>query len=174
MLVGVAIASIAFRQLLTTRWTPCLALGGLLSVSAGGAVLLILDPSNASSVVPVASVFLGFGAGAGVTPGLFMAGLSAPAAQIGATFALVELLRSEAAFLIGPAMLHFALTRGIADGFGLAVIIMLLVTLAGAVVLVGLYLLGGAPLRRPDLESWISGQATAYNSPALGARLRKA
>ncbi|WP_314176563.1 MFS transporter [Streptomyces winkii] len=174
MLPGVVVAAILFRQLLTTRWTPCLALGGLLSVGVGAAVLLGTDTSSASYVVPIASVFLGFGAGAGVTPGLFMAGLSAPAAQIGATFALVELLRSEAAFLVGPALLHLAVTKGIVDGFSLAVTITLVATVAGAVLLVGVYLVGGAALRPPDLQAWITRRSTGYKSPALAARLRKA
>jgi hypothetical protein len=50
----------------------------------------------------VAGVLLGFGAGAGVAPALFMAGLSAPSDRLGPTFALVELLRSEAAFRVAP------------------------------------------------------------------------
>ncbi|WP_326609305.1 hypothetical protein OG949_03115 [Streptomyces scopuliridis] len=57
--------------------------------------LLIASTANASAVVPVAALFLGFGAGAGVTPGLFLAGFSVPSAQIGPTFALVELLRPK-------------------------------------------------------------------------------
>jgi MFS family permease len=173
-IAGVAVAAYLLRRVLTTRWTPCLALSGVVSVVVGAGVLLATTASNASTVVPVAALFLGYGAGAGVTPGLFMAGLSAPSAQIGATFALVELLRSEAAFLVGPALLHLAMNRGIQDGFDLAVTITLVGTLVGTVILLGLYYSGGAGLRAPDLEAWITGRSTAYHSPGLAARFRKA
>ncbi|MEV6319433.1 MFS transporter [Streptomyces sp. NPDC051776] len=172
-LVGVVIAAILFRQLLDSPWVPCLALAGLVSIAVGAALLLCTGVSNASIVVPLASIFLGFGAGSGVTPGLFMAGLSAPAAQIPATFALVELLRSEAAFLIGPALVRLAIVRGIADGFGFSVAIMLMVMIMGAALLVGIYLMSGAALRRPDLEAWLAGTSTAFKSPPVAAKLRK-
>lgn len=171
-ILGVLIAALLFRQLMSTRWTPVLALCGTVSVAIGAAVLLAASPSSASSTVPVASFFLGFGAGAGVTPGLFLAGFSVPAAQIGPTFALVELLRSEAAFLIGPVLLHFALVEGLADGFQQAVGITLGITVFGAVSLVTLFVLGGARPEPPDLVSWHGGTSTGYHSPALLAAVR--
>ncbi|MGW2056786.1 MFS transporter [Streptomyces sp. NPDC001840] len=172
-IAGVFVAAVLFRRLMATRWTPYLALSGTLSVSIGAAVLLAVSTKNASAIVPVAALFLGFDAGAGVTPGLFLAGFSVPSAQIGPTFALVELLRSEAAFLIGPVLLHLALTTGLAEGFHLAVVITLTVTVVGVLLLIVLYLLGGARPQPPDLESWLSGRSTAYHSPALLAGLRK-
>lgn len=158
---------------MSTRWTPYLALCGTAGVAVGAAILLAASTSSASVTVPVAAFFLGFGAGAGVTPGLFLAGFSVPAAQIGPTFALVELLRSEAAFLIGPVLLHLALIQGLADGFHLAVGITLGITVVGALSLVALYLAGGARPEAPDLVSWHAGTSTAYHSPALLAAVRK-
>ncbi|MFF3753586.1 MFS transporter [Streptomyces sp. NPDC002018] len=172
-IVGVFIAAVLFRRLLATRWTQYLALSGTVSVAVGAAVLLTASTANASVIVPVAAFFLGYGAGAGVTPGLFLAGFSVPSAQIGPTFALVELLRSEAAFLVGPVLLHIALTTGLAQGFHLTVAITLAITVIGGLLLVVLYLLGGARPQPPDLESWLSGRSTAYHSPALAAALRK-
>ncbi|MFI7276547.1 MFS transporter [Streptomyces sp. NPDC049879] len=173
-LLGVLVAALIFRRLLPTRWTPVLALSGLLSIAAASVVLLTLSASNAAAVVPVAALLLGYGAGAGVTPGLFLAGLSVPAAAIGSIFALVELLRSEAAFLVGPVLLHFAQDRGVTDsGYRATVAIVLAITLLGALLLVGLYLLGGARPHRPDLDAWLGGQGGAYHSPPLAARLRK-
>ncbi|MFF5563036.1 MFS transporter [Streptomyces sp. NPDC012623] len=172
-IVGVFVAAILFRRLVSTRWTPCLALSGTISVAIGAGVLLTVSTANASTVVPIAALLLGFGAGAGVTPGLFLAGFSVPSAQIGPTFALVELLRSEAAFLVGPVLLHLALTIGPAHGFHLAVAITLALVVAGALLLVSLYALGGARPQPPDLESWLSGRSTAYHSPALLAAVRK-
>ncbi|MEV6420991.1 MFS transporter [Streptomyces sp. NPDC051662] len=172
-IVGVFVAAVLFRRLVSTRWTPHLALSGTISLAIGAGVLLTASTTNASAVVPVAALFLGFGAGAGVTPGLFLAGFSVPSAQIGPTFALVELLRSEAAFLVGPVLLHLALTIGLAEGFHFVVAITLALTVIGALLLVGLYALGGARPEPPDLESWLSGPSTAYHSPALLAAIRK-
>ncbi|MFC9603483.1 MFS transporter [Streptomyces niveus] len=171
-ILGVLIAALLFRRLMSTRWTPYLALCGTVSVAVGAAVLLAASTSSASVTVPIASFFLGFGAGAGVTPGLFLAGFSVPAAQIGPTFALVELLRSEAAFLIGPVLLHFALVQGLADGFHQAVGITLGITVIGILALVTLYALGGARPEAPDLVSWHAGTDTGYHSPALLAAVR--
>jgi MFS family permease len=174
-IVGVFFAAVLFYRVVSTRWTPILALSGLISVVVGGAVLLAVSASNASDIVPVAALFLGYGAGAGVAPGLFLAGFSVPATQIGPTFALVELLRSEAAFLIGPVLLHIAMTTGsdLSDGFRLAVAIILVLTVAGGLFLIGLWMLGGARLVRPDLDGWLAGTSTGYHSPPLAARLRK-
>ncbi|MFE3601192.1 MFS transporter [Streptomyces sp. NPDC059142] len=171
-IVGVFVAAVLFRKVMVTRWTPYLALSGTVSVAVAAGVLLTVSPANASVVVPFAALLLGFGAGAGVTPGLFLAGFSVPSAQIGPTFALVELLRSEAAFLVGPVLLHLALTTGLAQGFHLAVAITLVLLGAGALLLVCLYALGGARPEPPDLASWLSGSSTAYHSPALLAVVR--
>lgn len=176
MVLGVVIASVLFKQLVTTRWTPVLALSGIVSVAVGAGILLAVSASNASAVVPVAMLFLGFGAGAGVTPGLFLAGFSVSAAQLGPTFALVELLRSEAAFLIGPVLVHLAMTTGsdFADGYRTSVVVTLILTVAGGLVVIGIWLAGGSRPKRPDLAAWASGTSTAFHSPAIGARFRKA
>ncbi|WP_461037217.1 MFS transporter [Streptomyces mayteni] len=171
--VGIAVAALLVRRLLRTRWLPVMALSGLLSVAVGAVLLLTVSPGNASAVVPAAAVFLGFGAGAGVTPALFLAGLSVPAPAIGSIFALVELLRSEAAFLVGPVLLHLALDKGIEDGFKFATAITLAITLAGAALLVTLFALGTDRLHPPDLDTWVTGKQGAYRSPPLLARLRK-
>ncbi|MDI5963419.1 MFS transporter [Streptantibioticus silvisoli] len=173
-ILGVVIAAALFRRTVSTRFTPYLALSGLVSVSVGAAVLLSVTASNSTTVVPVAALFLGYGAGAGVAPGLFLAGFSVSAVQIGPTFALVELLRSEAAFLLGPILLHLTMTRDTIDhGFHLSVLITLVATVAVGIALVVLFVLGGARPVAPDLEAWMSGTSTGYHSPALAARLRK-
>lgn len=167
------IAALLFRRVMRTRWTPVMALSGLVSVAVGAAVMLAVTPSNASPVTAVAALFLGYGAGAGVTPGLFLAGFSVSALQLGPTFALVELVRSEAAFLVGPVLLHFAITRHtLVHGFHLSVLITLVITVVAAVFLVGLYLAGGGPLEAPNLKGWLAGTSTGYRSPALAARFR--
>jgi hypothetical protein len=48
--------------------------------------------------------------GASVTPALFLAGFSLRSAIIQRVFAILELLRAVAAFMIAPILLHFATT----------------------------------------------------------------
>lgn len=171
--LGVAVAAWLFKRVLPTRWLPVLAFGGLLVVVAGGAVLLALGPGHGFVVVAVAGLLLGFGAGAGVAPGLFMGGLSAPSSKLGPTFALVELLRSEAAFLIGPVLLQIAMViRPLASGVRLASLTIVVIGAASAVLLVGLLLLGGRRPHAPDLQTWLDGDEPAYDSPRLAAVLR--
>ncbi|SEG72575.1 Major Facilitator Superfamily protein [Actinacidiphila yanglinensis] len=172
--LGVAVAALLFRRSLPTRWTPYLALSGLASLLVGGIILLFLSATNGSVIVPIVSVFLGYGAGAGVVPGLFLAGLAVSAAQLGPALALVELLRAEGTFLIGPVVLHLAITRSTFEhGFEIAVVIVLILILAGGLFLISVWRLGGVRNEAPDLDAWLEGTATAYHSPPLGAAVRK-
>lgn len=172
--VGIAVAAVLFRMVLRTRWLPVLTFAGMFSVAAAAALLLALSPHAAAPVVVCAGVLLGFGAGAGVTPGLFMAGLSVPAKRIGPTFALVELLRSEAAFLVAPVLLRVAMGAGnLAHGVLTSTVAVLVLTVAGAVVLIVVLLLGGARPHAPDLEAWVAGDSPAFDSPPLAAALRE-
>lgn len=159
-LAGVVVAAWLFKTVLPTRWLPLLAFTGLVLVAAGGGVLLALGGRQSLPVVAVAGLLLGFGAGAGVSPGLFMAGLSVPSDRLGPTFALVELLRSEAAFLVGPVLLGVAMSAGV----HLAVLVVVVAAVAGTAVFGALLLLGGVRPHAPDLEGWLSGDATAYHS----------
>ncbi|GHJ34546.1 MFS transporter [Streptomyces sp. TS71-3] len=174
MIVGVIVASVMFYRCVRTKWTPVLALTGILSILAGGALLLGVDQSDADVLIPLSMVFLGYGAGAGVTPGLFLAGFSVTAAQLGPTFALVELLRSEAAFLIGPVLVHLALTHypSFADGFQISVAITMAIATLGAVIVVSIWAAGAARLHAPDLVRWSTGQGTGFDSPRIAARFR--
>ena len=170
---GVALAAWLFKRALPTKWTPVLALSGLVSVLVAGVVLLGVSASNVDTIVPVAALLLGYGAGAGVAPGLFLAGLSVPSNKIGPTFALVELLRSEAAFLVGPAILFLAVSGGsVLNGVHMAVALMLGCAILGGALALGIYLLGGARLHPPDLQLWLEGNESAYDSPPLAARVR--
>jgi hypothetical protein len=172
-LLGVIISAALFRRVVATRFTPYLALSGLISVMVAAAVLLFITPTNSSPIVAVAAFFLGFGAGSGVAPGLFLAGFSVSSLQLGPTFALVELVRSEAAFLVGPVLVHLALTRSsLENGFQLSVVITLVATGVCGVLLVNLYLAGGARPVAPDIEGWMAGTTTGYHSPPLFARAR--
>jgi MFS family permease len=164
-LLGVAVAAWLFKIMLNTRWLPVLAFSGLFVVAVGGAVLLAL-PAASFPVLAVGALLLGFGAGAGVAPGLFMGGLSVPSNQLGPTFALVELLRSEAAFLVGPVLLHVAMIAGSA-GLSIAIEIMIALLVFTLIAVVAVLLLGGAAPHAPDLAGWLSGESSAFHSPRV-------
>jgi len=171
--VGVVVAAILFKSVLRTRWLPVLALGGLGMTALGGVLLLGLGSGRSLPLLLVSGLLLGFGAGAGVSPGLFMAGLSVPSNRLGPTFALVELLRSEAAFLVAPAVAQFVtLFTDPAVGVQLAVLILVVICMVSGGVIVGLLLLGGARPHVPDLDAWIAGEHPAYRSPRLANAIR--
>jgi hypothetical protein len=172
--VGVVAAALLFKAVLRTRWLPVLALGGLGTTALGGALLLGLGLGSAPVLVGCAGLLLGFGAGAGVAPALFLAGLSVPSGRLGPIFALVELLRSEAAFLIAPVAAEFVLLfRMPTDGITAATLILVLLCILSGALILGVLLLGGAHPHAPDLETWIKGEQPAYQSPRLAAALRR-
>lgn len=174
MLIGIAVGALLFRRMLPSRWLPVLALSGLGTIAVAAATLLGLTTGTAMVIVPIAGVLLGFGAGASVAPGLFMGGLSVPSNQIGPTFALVELLRSEAAFMLAPALGYIAMISldSPSSGIRLATGITLGLILIASPVLVGLLLLGGVGPHAPDLDAWLRGDGTAYHSPRIAAAIR--
>jgi MFS family permease len=172
-LAGIITSSWLFKATLPSRWLPALAFAGLLLVTAGGAILLGLGSGHDLLVVTTAGVLLGFGAGAGVTPALFMAGLSVPSNRLGPAFALVELLRSEAAFLVGPVLLSIALAAGnLADGVRLSIFITMGIAVVAGIASGAVLLLGRVRPHAPDLDRWLSGQAPAYRSPPVAAAIR--
>lgn len=83
--------------------------GGMLLL-AGGAAVLSGVATAPHVVVIVGSGLVGLGVGASVSPALFMAGFSIRSTQIQRVFALIELLRGVAAFLVAPVILHLAMT----------------------------------------------------------------
>lgn len=172
-LIGVTTAALLFKSVLRTRWLPVLAFTGVGVVAAAGGVWLAVAPGRSAPIVAVVGLLLGFGAGAGVAPGLFMGGLSAPSTQLGPTFAIVELLRSEAAFLVAPVLLHVARTAPtLEDGIRIATVAVVILVGLVAGVVVALLLLGGARPHAPDLDRWVAGEGPAYHSPPVAARVR--
>ena len=172
-LLGLAAAAALFRLALPTRWLAAFTLSGLLAIVAGAAMLVPLAPANANVLVPVSAALLGYGAGAAVTPGLFMAGMSLPSQQLGRTFALVELLRAEAAFLIGPVLLRIAeaVAPPILGGLRLSIGITLGISVLGTTAIVIVFWLGGRMPAQPELENWLERGGRAVHSPPLLARL---
>jgi hypothetical protein len=116
----------------------------------------------------------GIGLGAAVAPALFVAGFSLPAASLQRVFAIVELLRAVAAFMIAPVFAHFAATVGgnPKTGTGIVLWIGLGIAISGAVAAVLLYVLGRARPQTPDLERFMDGDGPAWYSPPLLAAVR--
>jgi hypothetical protein len=89
-------------------------------------------------------------------------------------FAIIELLRAVAAFMIAPIFAHFAVTAGdsLEQGTGMALWIGFGLAVAGAVAFVDLHAAGGARPQTPDIDRFLMGEIPAWYSPPLLARLR--
>jgi hypothetical protein len=165
------VAALLFGLLLPTRWLGLLVVGGL--VALGGGVGLLLVASGLGAAFGWATVLLGFGAGATVSPGLFLAAFGVPSQALGRAFALVELLRSEAAYAVAPILATIAqgaprLAGGVRTG------LIATVALAGLGLVVALVLpvVSGARLRAPELQKWLDGEGQALPSPRTAIHLR--
>jgi MFS family permease len=156
-----------------TRWEmQLLPVVGMLFLAAGIGILRIeLPPSQTLTLI--GSAVVGVGLGATVAPALFAAGFSLPSTNLQRVFAIVELMRAVAAFMIAPVFAYFAATVGgsLLTGTGIALWIGLGLALFGAAAAVTIYLLGGARPERPDIEAFIENNSPAWYSPPLLARL---
>jgi MFS family permease len=172
---GMLVALWLITRVLPTRWLPVLVLGGLLTISA--AAVLLAGAGTLLPAVPGAAVtglLLGLGAGAGVGPGLFLGALSVPAPRLGPAFALVQLLRAEAAFLFAPLVMRLATAvPDTAAGVRQVALVVAATTAVGAVLLTGVLLLSGSRPQAPDLRRWVDGDGPAYHSPPVAALLRR-
>ena len=172
-LAGAVITAFALGRVITRRSIHYLPLAGTVFLAAGIGVFLIEVPSSETATL-LGSLLTGIGLGATVAPALFVAGFSLRSANLQRVFAIVELLRAVAAFMVAPIFVHLAATVGgsldagteiaLWIGFGLAI--------AGAVAGVAIYALGGARPQAPDLDSFVDGESPAWYSPPLLARVR--
>jgi MFS family permease len=173
-LAGAILTAVLLGVVINKRTMQYLPLAGMVFLAAGIAVFRIqLPPTEALTLI--GSGLTGIGLGATVAPALFAAGFSLPAFTLQRVFAIVELLRAVAAFLIAPVFAHFAVTVGgnAQAGTGIALWIGLGLAVAGAVVPMLIYLLGGARPQTPQLERFMSGEGPAWESPTLLAAARK-
>ena len=147
---------------------------GMLFLAAGILVFRIEVPSS-QALTLIGSGLTGIGLGTTVAPALFAAGMSLPSRNLQRVFAIVELLRAVAAFMIAPIFVHIAVTvgHGVEAGTGIALWIGFGVALAGLAVAGLIYVLGGARPAKPDLNRFMDGEAPAWYSPPLLARGRR-
>lgn len=173
LVAGVGVSSLLFKRYITRLHLPTLAASGLVAVVAGIAVLIpVTYAASPAWSVPLASVLLGYGAGAAVAPALFLAGFGVESQKIGRAFALIELLRSEAAFLIAPVLLVLAAHVGGLGGVREALIVSMAIALAGLAIFGAVYLGSGTRAHEPDITGWLTGGRAALHSPPVFARLR--
>ncbi len=121
---GAIITAVLLGTVITRRSIHYLPLAGMGFLAAGIAVFRIDVPSSQAATL-VGSGLTGIGLGATVAPALFVAGFSLPSASLQRVFAIVELMRAVAAFMIAPIFLHFAADaagarRGTATALGSA------------------------------------------------------
>lgn len=170
---GAVITAFALGIVITRRSIHYLPLIGMGFLAAGIAVFRIEVPSSAGLTL-LGSFLTGIGLGATVAPALFVAGFALRATNLQRVFAIVELMRAVAAFLIAPIFAHFALNAsgGFDSGVGIVLWIGFALAILGGLVPVALYWLGGARPETPDIEGFLAGEDAAYYSPPLLARLR--
>jgi nucleotide-binding universal stress UspA family protein/MFS family permease len=174
-LIAAVVTAAVFGVVFATRYIHYFALTGLAFLAAGIVVLRTTIPPT-STLALVGSGLIGVGIGASVTPALFLAGFSLRSASIQRVFAILELFRAIAAFMVVPILLHFATTlTGLATpAMNTALWICFGLSAGAGVVGVALYLLGRVrPLPpAPALGRWMQGNEPAWNSPPLLAALR--
>jgi nucleotide-binding universal stress UspA family protein len=171
---GAVITAVAFGVVITRKSLNYLPVVGMLFLAAGIAVFRIEVPSS-QALTLVGSALAGIGLGGTVAPALFVAGFSVPSFNLQRVFAIVELLRAVAAFMIAPIFAHFAATVAVNldDGTAIALWIGLGICLVGAGLGVGVYALSGARPQAPDLDRFLAGVDPAWYSPPLFARVRR-
>ena len=110
-LAGATLTAVLLGVVIDKRALQYLPVVGMVFLAAGIAVFRIqLPPTQALTLI--GSGLTGIGLGASVAPALFTAGFSLPAATLQRVFAIVELLRAVAAFMIAPVFAHLAVTVG--------------------------------------------------------------
>jgi len=172
---GAVITAVALGLVITRRAMHYLPLVGMLFLAAGIAIFIIEVPASPGLAL-LGSGLAGVGLGGTVAPALFVAGFSVPAANLQRVFAIVELLRAVAAFMVAPIFFHFAatVTDNINDGTTIALWVGLGIALAGAAIGVAIYVLSGARPVAPDIEGFLQGLHPAWYSPPLFDRIRSA
>lgn len=170
---GAVITAFALGSVINKRSIHFLPLIGMVFLAAGILVFRIEVPSS-EGLTLLGSFLTGIGLGATVAPALFVAGFALRATNLQRVFAIVELMRAVAAFLIAPIFAHFAVNYGggFEQGVGVVLWIGFALAILGGVVPVVLYWLGGARTEKPDIEAFLAGERAAFVSPPLLARLR--
>jgi nucleotide-binding universal stress UspA family protein/MFS family permease len=170
---GAVLTAFILGRVITRKAIHYLPAVGMVALAAGIAVFRIEVPSS-QALALVGSALTGFGLGATVAPALFVAGFSLPSANLQRVFAIVELMRAVAAFMIAPIFIHYALTVGgsLNAGTASALWIGLALAIVGLLFGVAIYALSGARPQKPDLDGFLAGVIPAWYSPPLLGAIR--
>jgi hypothetical protein len=171
--IAALITAVLLGLVFRTRGVHYLVLGGMLSLIAGILVLQSQLPPT-SLRMELGSGLIGLGVGGSVAPALFITGFSLRNNALQRVFAIIELLRAVAAFMVAPLLAHVAATVGgsAAAGTHTALWICFGIATGGTLLAVSLYALGRVRPPAPSLEVWMSGEAPAWYSPPLLDRIR--
>jgi MFS family permease len=173
-LAGALIAAFALGRVLETKYLQYLPMVGMAFLAAGIGVFLVKLPSSPALAL-IGSGLTGLGLGGTVAPALFGSGFALPANNLQRVFAMIELLRGVAAFMIAPIFVHFASTVGglpAVGGTRAALWVSLAIVMGGSALALFLYLAGGARPHTPQMTVFLNGDGPAWPSPPLLARLR--
>lgn len=170
---GAIVMAFVFGAVISRRAMHYLPLVGMALLAAGIVVFRLAIPAN-QPLALLASLLTGLALGATVAPALFVAGFSLQSNSLQRVFAIIELLRAVAAFMVAPIFAHFAATAagGLTAGAGDALWVGFGLSVGGAIFGVAVYVLSGARPQRPDLDQFLDGESPAWYSPPLLARLR--
>lgn len=170
---GALLTAVVLGVVFKTRGLHYLVLGGMLSLIAGILVLRSQLPPT-QTITAVASGLIGLGVGGSVAPALFIAGFSLRNNALQRVFAIIELLRAVAAFMVAPVLVHVALTVGgnPEAGTNAALWICFAIATGGTLTAISLYALARLRPPSPSLETWFEGAAPAWDSPPLLAAIR--
>ncbi len=165
---GAVITGLALGVVFDKKGLHYLPLAGMGFLAAGILVFRIEIPPT-QTLTLIGSGLTGIGVGATVAPALFAAGFSLQSQNLQRVFAIVELMRAVAAFMIAPVFAHFVATVGGGryGGLGTALWIGAGLAIAGGVIALALYVVNGARPQKPDLDTFLAGEAPAWFSPPL-------
>ncbi len=106
---GAVVMAVVFGIVISRRAMHYLPLVGMALLAAGILVFRLALPAN-QPLALLGSALTGLALGATVAPALFVAGFSLQSNSLQRVFAIIELLRAVAAFMVAPIFAHFAAT----------------------------------------------------------------
>ncbi len=171
---GAVVMAVVFGFVISRRAMHYLPLVGMALLAAGILVFRLALPAHVGLAL-VGSALTGLALGATVAPALFVAGFSLQSNSLQRVFAIIELLRAVAAFMVAPIFAHLAtrISDDLVEGTGIALWVGFGLAIGGAVFGVAVYALSGARPQTPDLDEFLDGDSPAWYSPPLLARVRR-
>jgi hypothetical protein len=122
-------------------------------------LLVYLGHTGTKGLVLATTALFGLGAGATVSPALWMAGFSVSAKLVGRVFALIELVRAEADYIVAPIVRKISVTSAgtntAAHGIRHGVWITVWISIGSMVLCVAVWFAGRQRLEKPDIERYI-------------------